>query len=128
MSWLLAAFLVAHGLAHLAVWLAPAPGDTEHAAPFAPDHSAVLAATRVPPTTIHRTAVWLAVAAAVAYVVAGLAVALGSGWTVPLVATAAALLGLALKVLFFHPWLSLGVLFDAAVLVFAVGSWPVALT
>jgi hypothetical protein len=47
---------------------------------------------------------------------------------VPLLATAAALTGLALKVLFFHPWLSLGVLFDAAVLVFAVGSWPVDLT
>lgn len=128
MSWLLAAFLMAHGAVHLAVWLSPAPADTERPAPFAPDHSAVLTRTHVPPTTIHRTAVRLASATAIAYVVAGVTVALGSGWVVALVCAVAALLGLALKGVFFNPWLSLGIMIDAAVLASAVWSWPVALS
>ena len=128
MSWLLAAFLIAHGAVHLAVWLPPAPADPEHPAPFAPDHSALLTRTHVPPTAIHRTAVRLAGAVAIVYVVAGLAVALGSGWVVALVSAVAALLGLALKAVFFHPWLSLGIMIDVAVLASAVWSWPVALT
>ena len=72
-------------------------------------------------------AVRLAGAATVLYVVAGLAVALGSGWAVALAAVAA-IVGLALKVLFFNPWLTLGILLDAAVLSAALLSWPVGLT
>ena len=60
------------------------------------------------------------------YVVAGLAVALGSGWAVAM-AAAAAIVGLALKVLYFNPWLTLGILLDAAVLSAALLSWPVGL-
>lgn len=126
MTWLMAAFLIAHGAVHLAVWLPPPPTDDEHQAPFAPDHSALLTRTRVPQTTSHRVAVRLAGAAAVLYVVAGLAVALGSVWAVTL-AVAAAIVGLALKVLYFNPWLTLGILLDAGVLSAALLSWPVGL-
>lgn len=127
MTWLIAAFLIAHGAVHLAVWLAPPPTDAERQAPFAPDHSALLTRTRVPQAASHVVAVRLAGAATVLYVVAGLAVAFGSGWAVAL-AAAAAILGLALKFLFFNPWLSLGVLLDAGVLSAALLSWPVSLT
>jgi hypothetical protein len=127
MTWLIAAFLIAHGAVHLAVWLPPAPSDAEHSAPFAPDHSAVLTRIHVRQTTAHMTAERLAGAATVVYIVAGMAVALGSGWAVGLTAVAA-LLGLTLKCLFFNPWLSLGVLLDAMVLTSALGSWPVTLT
>jgi hypothetical protein len=125
MTWLLAAFLVAHGLIHLAVWLPPpAPEDQ---APFAPDHSALLTRTHVPRAAAHRLAVWLASATTVSYVAAGVAVAVGSGWAVGLAAVAA-IVGLSLKALYFNPWLSLGVLLDAVVLSAAVAGWPITLT
>jgi hypothetical protein len=127
MTWLLAAFLIAHGAVHLAVWLPPSPTDAERQAPFAPDHSAVLTRTRIPQDASHLVAVRLAGAATVAYVVAGLAVALGSGWAAALAAVAA-LVALVLKILFFNPWLSLGILIDAAVLSSALMGWPIGLT
>jgi hypothetical protein len=71
--------------------------------------------------------VWLASATTVAYVAAGVAVAVGSGWAVGL-AAAAAIVGLSLKALYFNPWLSLGVLLDAVVLSAAVAGWPITLT
>ena len=43
-------------------------------------------------------------------------------------AVVAAIIALALKILFFNPWLSLGVLLDAAVLSSALWSWPFSLT
>jgi hypothetical protein len=42
-------------------------------------------------------------------------------------AAAAAIVGLALKVLYFNPWLTVGIFLDAAVLSAAVLSWPVGL-
>ena len=80
----------------------------------------------MPQAASHLVAVGLAGAAAVLYVIAGLAVALGSGWAVA-IAAAAAIVGLALKVLYFNPWLTLGILLDAAVLSAALLSWPVGL-
>jgi hypothetical protein len=126
MTWLIAAFLIAHGTAHLPVWLPPSPSDAGPQAPFAPDHSALLTRTRVPQATSRRIAVRLAGTAAVLYVVAGLGVALGSGWAVAMAATAA-IVGLALKLLYINPWLTVGIFLDAAVLSAALLSWPVGL-
>ncbi|MET1058575.1 MAG: hypothetical protein ABWX84_03200 [Nocardioides sp.] len=117
---LLVAFLVAHGLVHLAVWL-PHP-DPAKPAPFAPDHSAVLTRTAVPESTARQVAVALAAAAGLAFTLTAVAVAVDTGWAVPM-AMAASLLGLCLKVLYFNPWLLLGLLLDAAVLVGAA-TWP----
>lgn len=127
MTWLVAAFLVVHGVLHLAVWLPPAPTDPDTPPPFAPDHSAVLTAGHVSQGTSHRVAVWLAVAAAVSYLVTGTAVAYGAAWAVPLAVVAVAL-GLLLKALFFNPWLLVGIALDALVLASALASWPVSLT
>jgi hypothetical protein len=126
MTWLITAFLIAHGAIHLAIWLPPAPTDAEHPPPFEPDHSALLTRTQLSQTTTHLVAVRLAGAAGSAYVVAGLAVALGAGWAVALASVAAAL-ALVLKGLFFNPWLSVGVLLDAMVLSAALLEWPVSL-
>ncbi|MFP5345800.1 MAG: hypothetical protein ACLGIA_02040 [Actinomycetes bacterium] len=123
---LLAGFLLAHGLLHLAIWLPrPAP-DPDRPPPFEPDHSAVLAATAVPQATAHQLSVGLAAGSAATYLLAGVGVALAATWAVP-IAAAAALLGLALKALFFSPWLSVGVLLDVAVLSSALLGWPVVL-
>jgi hypothetical protein len=120
-------FLIAHGLVHLAVWLPRPQQEPEKPPPFAPDHSALLTRVSVTQSTSHRLAAVLAVASAVAFVITGLALAIGGDWVVPL-AVLASLLGLALKVLYFNPWLSFGVLIDLAVLSSALGEWPVSLT
>ena len=123
---LVVGFLAVHGLLHLAVWLpkpAPEPGKPP---PFEPDHSAVLTEAHVEQTTVHRLAVWLAATAAFLYVVAAIAVAVGTSWAVPL-AVLAGVVGLAIKLLFFHPWLLIGIGLDVLVLTSALVEWPVAL-
>jgi hypothetical protein len=127
-TFLVVGFLLVHGLLHLALWL-PRPQQPEEpgkAPPFHPDHSALLTEAHVEPETSHRVAVWLAVAAAVLYGLAGVAVAFGGSWAVPL-AVLAATVGLSIKFLFFHPWLSVGIALDALVLSSALAEWPVAL-
>jgi len=116
------ALLLAHGLVHFAVWLPHPEPDPGKPAPFAPDHSAVLTKASVPQTTARTLSTTLAVAAGVGFILTGLAVAVDADWVVP-VAVYASLLGLSLKVLFFNPWLLLGVLIDLGVLL-AAASWP----
>ncbi len=127
-TFLVVGFLLVHGLLHLAVWLPrpQQPADQGKAPPFHPDHSALLLEAHVEPETTHRVAVWLAVAAACLYGIAGLAVAFGSAWAVPL-AVLAGTVGLAIKLVFFHPWLSVGIAIDALVLSSALVEWPVSL-
>jgi hypothetical protein len=117
-------FLVLHGLLHLTVWLPKPDPDAEKPPPFRPDHSAVLTAVAAPQATTHRVSIALAVAATVAYVMAGLVLAFGASWAA-FALTVAAGLGLLLKGLFFHPWLSVGVLLDMLVLSSALVGWPV---
>lgn len=119
MTALLVAFLAAHGLLHLAIWLPHPEPDPAKPPPFHPDHSAVLAAVHTPPSATHALSMALAAAAAAAYLLAAAAVVLGAAWAVP-VTVAAALAGLALKGLYFHPWLLLGIALDVLVLVLAL--------
>jgi hypothetical protein len=120
------AFLAAHGLLHLAIWLPRASPDPERPSPFEPDHSALLTAAAAPVETIHRVAVGAAVTVAAAYVVAAMVVGVEASGAVA-VAVVAATLGLVQKSLFFHPWLSLGVLIDAGVLAGALAGWPISM-
>ncbi|WP_405905343.1 MULTISPECIES: hypothetical protein [unclassified Streptomyces] len=116
---LVATFLFLHGLVHLPVWLAPTSRD----APFDPRHSWVLAAAGLPQARAGTAAVGLASAATLLYVIAGAATAAQSGgWATAAVTAAAA--GLLLKSLYFNPWLSLGVLLDAAVITAVLAAWP----
>lgn len=120
---LLTVFLVLHGLLHLGIWL-PQPKPDGPPPPFVPDRSALLTAAAVPTRAAHALSVTLASVTAAAFVAAGLAIAAGTSWSVPLAVVAAGT-GLALKLLFFHPWLVVGVLLDVAVLTSATTGWPV---
>jgi len=122
---LIVVFLVAHGLVHLAIWL-PKP-DEEKPQPFVPSHSAVLSLADVGRSTAQTVSMALAAVAAGAFVVAGIGVAQAAPWTAA-VAVAASLTGLALKVLYYHPWLRIGIVLDALVLSAALAGWPIALT
>jgi len=124
MTGLLVAFLAVHGLLHLAIWVPrPQPAD---APPFHPDHSAVLTAAHAPADTVRTLVLALATGTAATYLLAGVAVSLGTGWA-PSAALAAAVLGLLLKGLYFHPWLLLGIALDSLVLAAAVTEWPIGL-
>lgn len=123
---LLVGFLAAHGLLHLGIWLPQPSTDPAKPPPFEPDHSAVLTAVHVPTATSHGIAVGLAWATTLAYLLGAFAVAASSGSAAPALVGAASL-GLALKAMFFHPWLSLGVLLDVLVLTTALSGWPVTL-
>ena len=117
-------FLVAHGLVHAAIWLTrPDPANPP---PFQPDRSALLTVNGVPSTMVHQTSVVLAVGSAALYVLGGALVAFDAPGAAVVVG-AAALVGLTLKALFFHPWLSIGIMIDAAVLAAVCTGWPVGL-
>ncbi|MFI6010120.1 hypothetical protein ACIBAG_15095 [Streptomyces sp. NPDC051243] len=124
-------FLFVHGLVHLAVWRPRA----STARPFNPRHSWALAWTGLPwagggsPGRAQplpgedMAAVCLASITAMLYVIAGAATAAQSGGRAD-AAVLAATVGLLLKALWFHPWLSLGVLLDIGVIATVALSWP----
>jgi hypothetical protein len=122
----LVGFLAAHGLLHAGIWLPRFDTDAAVPPPFEPDRSSLLTLTAVPRRTARRVARALATLTTVAYLLAAVGVAAGAGWGVPAAFTAA-VLGLVLKGLFFHPWLTIGVLLDVFVLVAAATAWPVTL-
>jgi lysylphosphatidylglycerol synthetase-like protein (DUF2156 family) len=88
------AFLIAHGLVHLVIWLMPKPPDQQ--APFDPDHSWLFGEQKA-------VAVVLAVAAAALLVAGGLGLWADAGWW-----RSVAAIGLAasfgLMVVYFNPW------------------------
>jgi hypothetical protein len=88
------AFLIAHGLMHLAIWLMPKPAEQK--APFDPDHSWLLGDQKA-------VAVVLGVAAAALLVAGGLGLWAHSGWW-----RSVAVIGLAtsfgLMVVYFNTW------------------------
>jgi hypothetical protein len=87
------AFLIAHGLVHIAVW---APKYEEGKAPFDASHSWLLGDARAP-------AVALAVASAALLVVAGFGLWAHADWWRP--ATVIGLsVSLSVLVLYFNPW------------------------
>lgn len=121
---LTAAFLIAHGLMHLAVWTAPARSSSTE--PFAPTQSWALTVAHTPETTARLAAVSLAVTTSLLYVIAATSVAVGSDrWATAAVAAAAT--GLVLKAIYFHPWLTYAALLDAGVILAVAGNWPASL-
>ena len=126
MTAVLAVFLVVHGLLHLAVWLPHPSPEPDRPPPFEPDHSDVLTAVHAPPRTAHLLATGLALGAACFYVSAGGLLAFGVTFAA-LLAVAAAIVGIVLKVLFFHRWLIIGLLLDVGVLTVVFTGWPLSL-
>ena len=126
-TFLLVAFLAAHGFVHAAIWLPHPEPDPVKAVPFSPDHSALLVTAAVSQDATRQIATVLATACGAMYLAAGLGVAVGSAWASP-AAGAAAILGLVLKVVFFNRWLLLGITLDVAVLSAALFAWPVGIS
>ena len=100
-------FLIAHGLVHLAVWVAPAPPD----APFDSRHSWIFGEVEA----LSRAA---AVIACGILVIAGILVLAGAGAGAALAAIGAAL-SLLLVVITFHPWFTVAVGINVAIIVIA---------
>lgn len=109
MSILAGLFLVAHGLVHLAVWVAPPPPDV----PFDSRRSWLLGDVR----SLVRT---LAIAACAVFVLAGVLViaAADVGATLALVGAA---ISLALVLLTFNRWFVFAVAINAAIIAIALG-------
>ena len=119
MNLLLGAFLAAHALIHVS-YLTPAPPRTADGPewPFEPAHSWLVTAIGLDPALARALGTALVAATIALLMAAGLATV---GWMVPpdwwsaLVVGGAAASALTL-ILFFHPWLVLGLAIDAALL------------
>ena len=104
-------FFIAHGLAHLAVWLLPPKGE---GGPFNPSHSWIMSLLGAESTTPRTIAIALAVLAAVGFTVAGLGWFGAQDWAGSIAVWSAGA-SLALVVLYFNLWLSFAVLIDLAI-------------
>jgi hypothetical protein len=105
--------LIAHGLVHL-LYLMPRPED-DPSYPFVPETRWSARLVGLGPSTAKIVAVSLAVAVAVVLLVSGIALFADANiWKVA--AATGSLLSLALLLLFFHPWLTIGIAIDAAIL------------
>jgi hypothetical protein len=111
---LLIAFLIAHGLVHVALW---APKFDPTSAPFHPSHSWLLGDRRL-------VAQVLAFTAAAVLVVAGIALWADTAWWQPM-AVAGLVLSTVLLVLYFHPWFLFILAINVALIVgIAWLGWP----
>ena len=124
-TWLLAAFLAAHGVIH-SLFLVPAPEATSTPWPFDMSHSWTIARPGLDRQTVRLAGlalIWLTVAG---FVLAGLSTVglfVPAEWWQPLVA-GSALTSLALLVLFFSGQLVVGLAIDLVLLLVALtGSW-----
>ena len=118
---LVVAFLLAHGLLHPLMYALPMKPDDPP--PFDVHRSWMLRAAHVATSTAFSTSIWLAWVTGALFASSAVALAVGMGvWTVAAIAGAA--VGLVLKVGWFHPWLTLGVLLDVAVLATVTAAWP----
>jgi hypothetical protein len=125
----LAAALLAHGLIHLS-WLTPAPRPLPAGPgwPFDAGRSWLVSAVGLDPAVAHLLAIVLGITTVSLFGMAALAT---MGWLVPpawwqALASAGAISSLGMLAAFFHPWLALGIVIDAAILwvTLAVGWAP----
>jgi hypothetical protein len=105
MRWIAGAFIVAHGLVTAGIWSAPAKAD----APFQAAHSWLLGDTRGLATVV-------AIAAALGFVLAGIGVVSHQTWWAGF-GIAAGALAVLLMVVYFDPWLIVGIAISAAIVV-----------
>jgi hypothetical protein len=127
MKLVIGAFLVAHALIHLS-FLSPAPPRTAGGPewPFELARSWMVTALDLNPDAARSIGTALAVATAILLVGAGLAT---NGWLLPEawwsgLIVSGAIASLVTLLLFFHPWLVLGIAIDAVLLwSVLVASW-----
>jgi hypothetical protein len=114
-----AAFLIAHGLVHLAIYGIPA--DPDKPAPFDPGRSWVLDGGAA--TWARGASVAIACVVAAGFSAAGWMLAIDAPGAAA-VAGVAAGLGIVLKGVWFHPWLTVGLALDAGIVAAALLGWP----
>src|SRR6476620_95299 len=123
-SWYFA-FLPAHGLVHLAVWLPPAPVPTSDRPipPFDPGHSWLQARAWRDADHARVVARRMAVARAALYVRAASSGLIGANGAAGMTAAAASC-ALALKLAYFNRWVTVGIAIDVVVLLTAIVGGP----
>jgi hypothetical protein len=115
-------FLIAHGLIHLS-YVTPKPKDAAASYPFVPEERWFAHALGLSPSAARAIAGTLAIVCVLLYAVAGIALLADAGiWEGAAVAGSA--ISLVLMLLFFHPWLLLGIAIDVAI-IGSVLSWHV---
>jgi hypothetical protein len=117
----IALFLIAHGLLHLTIYVVPR--NPHQRLPYDASRSWALQTLHVGTAPMHTAAVALSSVVATLYCSAGLALDLRLGAAAGL-AAAAAVTALALKVVWFNTWLTLGVAIDLAILLAVATGWP----
>lgn len=123
MAWIiLAVFLIAHGLVHLGLTAAPNPADpdTKPGAFFTtPERSWLLPRLGFNPPMVKWTGILLVALATLGFVLAALGIfgvpGLSAVWWA--IAVASAGVSLLLLILFWHPWLLVGILIDVGIMV-----------
>ena len=126
---LFALFLIAHGLVHSGLAAAPDPNhpDSKPGAFFtSPPRSWLFLRLGLNPAFVRWIGIILVVLAVLGFVLAGMGVfgvpGLGEMWRTVTVISAS--LSLLLLILFWHPWLIVGVLIDAGLLIALLwGNW-----
>src|SRR5688572_12506096 len=118
--WLLGLFLIAHGLVHAAVWLTPNGGP----GPSDPAHSWALGGLGLGDVAARVLSMALAMEETAGFVLVGIGLLPRRWWSRPEAAVVAAA-GLGLIVLFFDPWLSVGLAIEIAILAaLLTARWP----
>ena len=123
-------FLIAHGLVHVGLAVAPDPNESESkpgAFFTAPQRSWLLPQLGLKPVAIRWIGILLVVFTTLGFVLAGLGVfgvpGLAELWRT--IAVVSAVLSLLLLLLFWHPWIILGVLIDVGIIFSLVwADWP----
>ena len=123
-------FLIAHGLVHVGLAAAPDPKESESkpgAFFTAPQRSWLLPQLGLKPAAIRWIGILLVVFTTLGFVLAGLGVfgvpGLAELWRT--IAVVSAVLSLLLLLLFWHPWIILGVLIDVGIIFSLVwADWP----
>lgn len=122
---LVAVLLVAHALIHLS-FVSPRPParDGGPAWPFALDRSRLLARVAPSVSALHAIGITLLALVLGGYA-AGVVAALGfGGSTLFALGVAVGSVGsLAMLVVFFHPWLTIGIVIDVALLAAVLAGW-----
>ena len=119
-----AAFLVLHGVIHLA-YATPKREDPRY--PFVPERTWFATAVHLPPAPARAAFATLAAATTAAYVLAAVGLVIDASWWGP-AAVAGSALSLIELVLGFHVWLVLGVAIDVAIVYTVVSAhWPASL-